>query len=101
MCWSSGTASSLARLASCPSRSLNLVCKILISLLGMSETNTIGYYTPPVLVNELIKSALVPVIEQTLKDNPERPREALLGLRIIDPACGSGHFLLAAARQVA
>ena len=37
-------ASSLARLASCPSRSLNLVCKILISLLGLSETNAIGYY---------------------------------------------------------
>jgi ABC-type amino acid transport substrate-binding protein len=36
-------ASSLARLASCPSQSLNLVCKILISLLGLSETNTIGY----------------------------------------------------------
>ena len=54
-----------------------------------------------VLVNELIKSALIPVIEQTLKDNPERPRDALLGLKIVDPACGSGHFLLAAARQVA
>src|SRR5262249_17386589 len=30
MCWSSGTASSPTRRASCPSRSLNLVCKILI-----------------------------------------------------------------------
>lgn len=27
--------------------------------------------------------------------------QALLGLRIIDPACGSGHFLLAAARRIA
>jgi hypothetical protein len=68
---------------------------------GSERKITGSYYTPPVLVNELIKSALVPVIEQTLKDNPERPREALLGLRIIDPACGSGHFLLAAARQIA
>ena len=42
MCSSSGTASSLTRLASCRSRSPNLVCKILISLLGFSETNTIG-----------------------------------------------------------
>jgi transposase-like protein len=31
------------RRASCPSRSLNLVCKIPILLLGLSETNTIGY----------------------------------------------------------
>jgi len=67
-----------------------------------SERKTSGsYYTPPVLVNELIKSALIPVIEQTLKDHPEHPREALLELNIVDPACGSGHFLLAAARQLA
>src|SRR5262249_21724544 len=30
---------------SCPSRSRNLVCKIPMSLLGLSETNTIGYYS--------------------------------------------------------
>ena len=40
-------ASSPTRLASCLSQSLNLVCKILISLLGLSETNTIGYYISP------------------------------------------------------
>src|SRR2546422_342244 len=44
MCWSSGTVSNLTRRASCPSRWLNLVCKIPISLLSLSETNTIGYY---------------------------------------------------------
>src|SRR2546428_6752451 len=43
MCWSSGTVSNLTRRASCPSRWLNLVCKIPISLLSLSETNTIGY----------------------------------------------------------
>ena len=32
------------RRASCPSQWLSLVCKIPISLLGLSETNTIGYY---------------------------------------------------------
>jgi hypothetical protein len=70
--------------------------------LGGSERKTTGsYYTPPVLVNELIKSALIPIIEHTLQDHPDRPRDALLELKIIDPACGSGHFLLAAARQVA
>jgi hypothetical protein len=35
--------SSPMRLASCPSRWLSLVCKIPLSLLGLSETNTIGY----------------------------------------------------------
>jgi hypothetical protein len=67
-----------------------------------SERKTSGsYYTPPVLVNELIKSALIPVIERTIKDNPAHPREAILELNVVDPACGSGHFLLAAARLLA
>jgi hypothetical protein len=43
MCSSSGIASNLTRRVSCHSRSLSLVCKIPISLLGLSETNTIGY----------------------------------------------------------
>lgn len=60
-----------------------------------------SYYTPDSLVQELIKSALEPVMERALRDHPENPRQALLDLRIIDPACGSGHFLLAAARRVA
>lgn len=60
-----------------------------------------SYYTPDSLVQELIKSALDPVIEQRLAAQPESPIEALLAIRVIDPACGSGHFLLAAARRLA
>jgi len=60
-----------------------------------------SYYTPEPLVQELIRSALVPVIERTINANRSDPRKALLDLRIIDPACGSGHFLLAAARRIA
>jgi hypothetical protein len=60
-----------------------------------------SYYTPDALVQELIKSALDPVIEQRLAAQPESPIEALLAIRVIDPACGSGHFLLAAARRLA
>lgn len=60
-----------------------------------------SYYTPDCLVKELIRSALEPVITDTLVRNPDNPRDALLKLNIIDPACGSGHFLLAAARRVA
>jgi hypothetical protein len=60
-----------------------------------------SYYTPDALVQELIHSALDPVIEQRLAEHPDRPIEALLSIRVIDPACGSGHFLLAAARRLA
>jgi len=68
---------------------------------GNTRKLTGSYYTPDSLVQELIKSALEPVIAQTVKANPERPVEALLALTICDPACGSGHFLLSAARRLA
>ena len=62
--------------------------------------STGSYYTPDALVQSLIKTALDPVIEQKLKEHPEDPEGALLSLKVIDPACGSGHFLLAAARRI-
>lgn len=60
-----------------------------------------SYYTPDTLVQELLRSALDPVIESTIRENPQDPRRALLHLKIVDPACGSGHFLLGAARHMA
>lgn len=68
---------------------------------GSERKRTASYYTAPSLVHELIKSTLEPVITQTLKEHPQNPKQALLNLNIIDPACGSGHFLLAAARRLA
>lgn len=67
-----------------------------------SERKETGsYYTPDAFVQRLIKSALDPVIEKRLKEATGTPEEALLAIRVIDPACGSGHFLLAAARRIA
>ncbi len=60
-----------------------------------------SYYTPEGLVQVLLDSALDPVIEDTLAKHPSDPQAALLRLAIVDPACGSGHFLLAAARRLA
>ncbi|MFW4982832.1 Eco57I restriction-modification methylase domain-containing protein [Pseudomonas aeruginosa] len=71
------------------------------STAGNARKLTGSYYTPDSLVQELIRSALDPVIEQRLAANPANPTEALLAIRVIDPACGSGHFLLAAARRLA
>lgn len=68
---------------------------------GNSRKLTGSYYTPDGLVQELIKSALEPVIAETLSANPDRPVDALLELTVCDPACGSGHFLLSAARRLA
>ncbi|WP_323002872.1 Eco57I restriction-modification methylase domain-containing protein [Denitromonas sp.] len=68
---------------------------------GNARKLTGSYYTPDSLVQELIKSALEPVIERTLEENAQEPVKALLSLTVCDPACGSGHFLLAAARRIA
>jgi hypothetical protein len=68
---------------------------------GNARKTTGSYYTPDSLVQVLLDSALEPVIADTIAKNPGNPNEALLGLSIVDPACGSGHFLLAAARRVA
>ncbi len=68
---------------------------------GHARKLTGSYYTPDSLVQELIKSALEPVIEDRLEKDKSQPRKALLGISVCDPACGSGHFLLAAARRLA
>lgn len=66
-----------------------------------SERKTTGsYYTPPQLVHELVRSALEPVMRERLASQPSRRELALLSIRVCDPACGSGHFLLAAARRL-
>lgn len=67
---------------------------------GSERKSSGSYYTPDSLVQELIRSALDPVIDRTLSESP-LPAKALLDLRIVDPSCGSGHFLLAAARRLA
>ena len=68
---------------------------------GHARKTTGSYYTPDELVQCLLESALDPVIQRTVDANPARPADALLELAVVDPACGSGHFLLAAARRLA
>jgi hypothetical protein len=67
---------------------------------GSQRKTTGSYYTPDSLVQALLDTALDPVLERTEAEAGD-PAKALLKLSIIDPACGSGHFLLAAARRIA
>ncbi len=67
---------------------------------GNQRKTTGSYYTPDSLVQALLDTALDPVLEQT-EAKADDPAEALLKLTVIDPACGSGHFLLSAARRIA
>lgn len=75
---------------------------------GSDRKSTGSYYTRPELVRELIESALVPVMQDRLaaaKDSDpvkdeQKKQQAILSMSVCDPACGSGHFLLAAARRL-
>jgi hypothetical protein len=70
-----------------------------------NERKTSGsYYTPDALVQTLLDSALDPVLDRLEAESGGPPDDAAAGLltvTVIDPACGSGHFLLAAARRIA
>ncbi|MFH1951292.1 MAG: N-6 DNA methylase [Pseudomonadota bacterium] len=66
---------------------------------GSDRKTTGSYYTPSSLINCLLDSALEPVIEDVIQ-KPD-PEKALLDLKIVDPACGSGHFLIAGAHRMA
>ena len=61
-----------------------------------------AYYTPRPLVEHILDTTLDPVIDQRLACTAPSAREAaLLSVRVLDPACGTGHFLAAAADRLA
>ena len=71
---------------------------------GNARKKSGSYYTPDSLVQCLLDSTLEPVIAQRvlpLAGEPEKAVAELLSLSVIDPACGSGHFLLGASRRLA
>jgi len=83
---------------------------------GKGRKTTGSYYTPPSLVNELIKSALEPVMYDRIKavvpgyesdmvevlteTERELAEEAILKIKVVDPAAGSGAFLIAATNKL-
>ncbi len=67
-------------------------------LKGNARKTSGSYYTPDSLVQTLLESALNPVLEKAEAGGKD---EGILELKVIDPACGSGHFLLGAARRMA
>ena len=93
----------------------------LVVVAGNDRKTTGSFYTPSDLVSALLDSALDPVVDaalaavpkieigkndsaETIREKRERNKEeranAILNLKICDPSCGSGHFLVGAARRL-
>ncbi|MDI3420125.1 Eco57I restriction-modification methylase domain-containing protein [Streptomyces luteolus] len=85
----------------------------LVGVAGNTRKTTGSYYTPSSLIECLLDTTLDPVLDDAVKRGEQRATEAgrpdpaddivteLLSLTVCDPACGSGHFLVAAARRIA
>jgi len=79
---------------------------------GNDRKTSGSYYTPDSLVQCLLDTALEPVIKDrlaearkanhanTAEDKVAAREQALLDLKVCDPAVGSGHFLIAAAHRI-
>ncbi|MHB9130418.1 MAG: Eco57I restriction-modification methylase domain-containing protein [Armatimonadota bacterium] len=66
---------------------------------GHERKTTASYYTRTELIDCVLNSALEPELVKACQT--KNPEQALLNLKIADPACGSGHFLVASAHRIA
>jgi hypothetical protein len=67
---------------------------------GHARKTSGSYYTPDGLVQALLDTSLDPLLDR-VEAEANDGAAALLLITVLDPACGSGHFLLAAARRIA
>jgi hypothetical protein len=72
---------------------------VLESSAGNDRKTSGAYYTPTSLTETLLDTALDPLLDRAERQSD--PETALLALTVCDPACGSGHFLVAAGRRIA
>lgn len=82
-----------------PTMNLQAATFELQSTSGNLRKTSGSYYTPTSLVTSLLNTTLDPVLEEACRQ--PNPEQALLNLKVCDPACGSGHFLIAAANRIA
>jgi hypothetical protein len=91
--------------------------ELYLSVKGLARKGTGSYYTPDEIVVWLVKNGLEPQLKTREKrftaclealraskiPDPELEKKCsieLLGLKVLDPAMGSGHFLVAAVNEV-
>ena len=69
------------------------------ALAGNERKTTGAHYTPAPLIDCLLEASLDALLDEA-EASPD-PEGAILSLTVCDPAVGSGHFLVAAARRIA
>ena len=72
---------------------------VLEALSGNERKTTGAHYTPTALIDVVLDASLDTLIDEA--EAADDPESALLSLTVCDPAVGSGHFLVAAARRIA
>ena len=83
-----------------PQRDDDGAVEVVISPYARKDSGS--YYTPQELVDLIVEQTLMPLVEERIEafrnDSTEAndPAAALLDLKILDPAMGSGHFLITA-----
>jgi len=70
----------------------------LLTVSGSQRKSSGSYYTPTTLIQALLELSLDHLLDEAVATGS---REAILSLKVLDPACGSGHFLTAAAQRIA
>jgi hypothetical protein len=91
--------------------------ELYLSIAGLARKGTGSYYTPEEIVSFLVRKGLeshlearsknfldhMRILRQSSVRNPELERDViddLLGIRVLDPAMGSGHFLVTAVDEI-
>lgn len=64
---------------------------------GLGRKSAGAYYTPASFVRFLVQETLGPLCDEHSPTDDPQP-QAILGLRVLDPAMGSAHFLVGACR---
>ena len=81
---------------------------------GLARKGTGSYFTPETIVKNLVKNGLQPILDERTTqfhnemkkfrngdvDAEKRCNELLLDLQVLDPAMGSGHFLVTVADEI-
>ena len=65
--------------------------------------STGSYYTPQYIVDYIVENTVGPLIDNIVKktDDPSEQVDNILDLNVLDPAMGSGHFLVGATNYIA